>query len=361
MADLTTSVLKAISIIADKSIEEVSSNKTIKATIKKVISTSEGKYLVNYNNGDFYVYTQPGNTSIYEIGEQIYVLIPEGDMGQKKFVLDRVNGDDDNRFSSKSLNSSLLNDYIMLGDNVIIENEYTVEGQVPVQRMQPLSLDSAGAGDFYYCYLRDPSAVDGLPKENDEYVYNTLKYPIISVDEEVFSNSAKQAQALLIRAKFKASLDMGRIGNYGIIVNIAFTDETNPQTDDDGNITYPPKLISYVLDTNKMTGNPMKFYDYTSQYAIAEFNGENYLYVDSIIAFCEGFASQEDEDSDSHVYIDDFEIVALDDVSAINGDYKLKLTTPQGNTVKMGERNNLEIIATTTYLNQDVTKNTSFY
>ena len=74
MADLTTSVLKAISIIADKSIEEVSSNKTIKATIKKVISTSEGKYLVNYNNGDFYVYTQPGNTSIYEIFHRFYFI-----------------------------------------------------------------------------------------------------------------------------------------------------------------------------------------------------------------------------------------------------------------------------------------------
>ena len=361
MADLTTSVLKAISIIADKSIEEVSSNKTIKAIVKKVVSTSEGKYLVNYNSGDFYAYIQPGNTNVYEVGEQVYILVPEGDMGQRKFILDRVSEENEDRFSSKILNSSLLNDYVLLGDNAVIENEYVAEGQISVQRMQPLSLDSSEVSDFYYCYLRDPSVIEGLPQKDNEYVYNTLEYPSISIDEEVFSNSAKQAEALLLRAKFKASLDMDKIGNYGIIVNIAFADETNPQTDEDGNVTYPPKLISYVLDTNKMTGNPMKFYDYTSQYTIAEFDGNNYLYIDSIIAFSEGFSNQISEEADPHIYIDDFEIIALNEVSAINGDYKLKLTAPQGNTVKTGERNNLEIVATTTYLNQDVTKNTVFY
>ena len=79
MVDLTESLLKAISIIADKSAEEVSSDKTIKAIIKKVISTSDDKYLVTYNNGDFYAYIQSGSQEVYQVGEQIYVLVPKGE------------------------------------------------------------------------------------------------------------------------------------------------------------------------------------------------------------------------------------------------------------------------------------------
>lgn len=366
MADLTQSLLKAISIIADKTIEEVSSDKTIKGTIKQVVSTSEGKYLVNYNDGDFYAYVQTSSSTIYRTGEQVYILIPEGDMSQRKFIVGKVD-ENSERFSPRTSNTSLLNNYVLIGDNAVIENEYTSQEQLAVQRMQPLSLNSQAISDFYYCYLRNPGMVADLPKDdNDQYIYNTLEYPSIAIDEEVFSNSAKQAEALLIRAKFKAALDTNNIGNYGIIVNIAFADETNPQIDDDGNITYPPKLVAYILDTNKMTGNPMKFYDYTSQYFVANFDGEKYLYIDSIVAFSEGFTDQvieeenEDEDIDNYIYIDNLEIIALDEVSAISGDYKLRLTTPKGNTIKSGENENLKISATTTCLNENITSNTTF-
>ena len=356
MTDLTKSLLDAISIITNKTIDEASSDKTIKAVIKKVISTSEGKYLVGCDEGDsFYAYNQSGSKEIYQVNEQIYILVPKDDMSQKKFIIGRVKDDEEN-ISFKKLTSFLLNDYITIGDNAIIENTYQEENVVHVNRMQPLCLNSHAINDFYYCYLHDPSIIEN---------YNTVNYPSINIDEEMFFNSAKQAKALLLRAKFKADIDINNIGNYGIIVNIAFADETNPQIDDNGNITYPPKLIAYVLDTNKMTGNPMQFYDYNSQYVISEFDGEKYLYIDSIVAFSEGFVDvltePHDEDDDVNIYIDDLEIIALDEISAINGDYKLRLTTPRGNTIKSNKKNNLKIVATMTYLNQDITENTTFY
>jgi len=354
MVDLTKSLLEAISIIADRSAEEVFSDKTIKAVVKKIVSTSEGKYLVTYNNGDFYAYVQSGSTDIYQIGEQIYILVPEGDMSQKKFIIGKVKNDEDAP-SSKTLTSSLLNDFVMIGNNAVIENEY---GRPNVTRMQPLKLNSHSVSDFYYCYLRNPESVSSLPKDH----YNTVEYPSVNIDEETFSNSAKQAEALLIRAKFKASLDNENIGHYGIIVNVAFADETNPQTDENGKITYPPKLVAYVLDTSKMTGNPEKFYDYTSQYTISNFDGKNYLYIDSIVAFSEGFVDQSnDVNEDNYIYIDGIEIVALNEISASNSGYKLKLTAPKGNTIKLGQRDDLKINAAMTYLNQDVTKDTIFY
>ena len=356
MTDLTKSLLDAISIIANKSIDEISSDKTIKAVVKKVVSTSEGKYLVGCDEGDyFYAYNQSGSKDVYQVDEQIYILVPKDDMSQKKFIIGRVKNDKED-VSSKKITSSLLNDYVIIGDNAVIENTYKEEDNIHVKRMQPLCLNSHAVNDFYYCYLHNPI---------DDIEYNTINYPSVDIDEEMFFNSAKQAKALLLRAKFKADIDTSNIGNYGIIVNIAFADETNPQIDDEGNITYSPKLIAYVLDTNKMTGNPMKFYDYSSQYIISEFNGEKYLYIDSIVAFSEGFVDNpiepHDENDDINIYIDNFEIIALDEVSAINGDYKLRLTTPLGNTVKTSKKDNLKIVATTTYLNQDITQNTVFY
>ena len=361
MADLTKSLLDAISIIADKTVDEISSDETIKAAIKKIVNTSEGKYLVNYNNGDFYAYKQSGSTDLYQVGEYVYILIPKGDMSQKKFIIGRV--EDDKKYSAfKTLTSSLLNDYVIIGDNAIIEKEYYVEkNKLNVERMQPLKLNSYKINDFRYCYLYNPSNIDNLPE-----TYDTIENKIVDIDKESFNNSAKQAEAILIRAKFKADLNTDNIGNYGIIVNIAFADETNPQTDEKGNTYYPPKLVAYTLDTSKMTGNPLKFYDYISQYIVAPFDGENYLYIDSIIAFSEGFVSQNKEipksgNEDPYINIDGLEIIALTEISAVVDDYKLKLTAPQGNTVRLGEEKDLKIKATMTYLNQDIVKDTVFY
>ena len=295
MVNLTKSLLDAISIIADKTIDEVSSDKTIKAVIKKSISTSEGKYLVTYNDGDFYAYTQSGATDVYQVDEQIYILVPEGDMSQKKFIIGRVKDENEDISSLKIPTSSLLNDYVVLGTNAIVDKEY---GSLVINRMQPLQLKLQESGSFYYCYVKDKTEINQL-----EIDYDSITYPVVSIDEESFTNSAKQAEALLIRAKFKTDINTENIGHYGIIVNIAFEDKTNPQTDENGNITYPPKIIAYMLDTNKMTGNPMKFYDYTSQYMIAAFDGENYLYIDSIVAFSDGF----DDIIKDSIYIDDIE------------------------------------------------------
>lgn len=354
MADLTKSLLDAISIIANKTAEEVSSDKTIKAIVKKNISTSEGKYLVEYNGGNFYAYIQSGSKDLYKSGEQIYVLVPEGDMGQKKFIIGKV--EDNQEYQPKNPHVSILNDYVAIGGNAIIENEYKENNSVHVQRMQPLRLNSNKVNDFYYCYLHNEDIID-----NSQLKYDSIQYPTLDIDEETFSNSAKQAEALLLRAKFKTSIDTENIGNYGIVVNVAFADDTNPQIADDGTVSYPPKMIAYFLDTGKMTGNPMKFYDYTSQYMIAPFDGSNYLYIDSIVAFSEGFVDQNITTENHYIYIDDIEVIGLKQVTATNGDYKLRLLTPRGNTIRVGEKTTLKITASTTYLNQDITDNTLFY
>lgn len=356
MMNLTKSLLDAISIIATKTAEEVSSDKTIKGIVKKIVSISEGKYLITYNDGSFYAYTESDSKKTFSVGEEVYILVPEGDMSQKKFILGKVENEEI-KTSLKTSKNSLLNNYVVVGNNSVIDEGY---GWPVKRRMQPLQLNPYKINDFYYCYLRNKNEVKELNSDFDSEIY-----PVIKIDEESFSNSAKTAEALLVRAKFKTSIDTKNIGNYGIIINIAFADKTNPETDEHGNITYSPKLIAYILDTSKMTGNPMKFYDYSSQYMIAEFNGEDYLYIDSIVAFSEGFVNSNDEiinyDNDNNIFIKDLEVIGLNEVSATSGDYKLRLSTPRGNTVRIGEKNSLKITATMSYLDQDISKDSVYY
>ena len=256
---ISKSLLDAISIIAQKTADDISSDKTIIAIIKKSINTSEGKYLITYNSGNFYAYLQSGSKEVYSIGDQVYILVPQGDMSQRKFIIGKVQEDQEDQSSTQTSVTGLLNDYNILGSNAVVEKSYKSSNDLYVTKMQPLALNSHDMTYFYYCYVRETLSVDGIDLDYDSNIY-----PIIDIDEESFSNSAKQAEALLIRAKFKASLtDIDNIGNYGIIVNIAFEDTTNPQVDDNNNVTYPPKLIAYVLDMSKMTGNPIKYYDYT--------------------------------------------------------------------------------------------------
>ena len=177
MTDLTKSLLDAISIIANKTVEDVSSDETIKAVIKKVIDTSEGKYLVNYNNGDFYAYKQSNSMDLYEVNEQVYVLIPKGDMSQKKFIIGKVQ-DDKEYSNSKTFADFLLSNYVTIGDNIIIEKEYKTEkNKLPVERMQPLKLNPYNINDFYYCYLHNPDDITNLPKS-----YDTIENKIIDID-----------------------------------------------------------------------------------------------------------------------------------------------------------------------------------
>lgn len=366
ISDISESLLKAMSITAAKAAEDLSSDKTIKAIVKKCVDASSGLYRVTYNSGTFNAYLQSGSTEVYKIGEEVYVLVPQGDMTQKKFIMGRVQEDD--KDSTTVSVKTLLSDYQTIGANPVVEKTYTSENGLAVKRMQPLTLESHDISDFQYCYINEQS-------ENYEQVmsyalkngghYDSYEYPVIDIDNQVFINSAEQASALLVRAKFKAALDTSSTGNYGLIVNVAFKDTSSATTDEDGNTVYSTKIISYVLDVPRMTGNPMKYYDYTSQYMYATFDGENYQYIDSIIAFSEGFVdtatARHSGTDDTSIYIDDIEILALEEISSTSGDYKLQLTAPGGNTVSAGENTSLTIQAALTYLDENVSDNSIFY
>ena len=97
-------------------------------------------------------------------------------------------------------------------------------------------------------------------------------------------------------------------------------------------IENPIKQVSYVLDSNSMTGNPFSFTSWSTQYAIFDIDFEHFQSIDSVLFYKQGFKTspgKEDERGED-IFVRNLKIYALQPISAINGDYRLELQTPDG-------------------------------
>lgn len=85
MNTISENLLKAIDHIATtRQNAQTGNDKTIQATIVEVMSLEEGKFLVNYQGGDFIAWDE--NKKSYKEEERVYVKIPGGDMSNKKII-----------------------------------------------------------------------------------------------------------------------------------------------------------------------------------------------------------------------------------------------------------------------------------
>ena len=127
------------------------------------------------------------------------------------------------------------------------------------------------------------------------------------------------------------------------------------------------KHISYVLDSNNMTGNPLLYNTYTNQYNVYPIDVKNFLYIESIVAYCQDFELEDNLTQATlwgdDIFIKEFEIYGLQEISAVSGDYMLKLATPQGALFKtLNSSETLTAIGTTTYQKYtDISDSTTYY
>ena len=330
-SDLQGSLLQAIDYLVNNRIDKISKDVTITATIKKCTNSLTQEYQVNYNGGFLNAYAQEGAS--YSENQEVYVLIPENDWSKKKIIIGRASGvtEDDNI----TFVSSLINDYNMIGQNTIVDDKGSL----------PQGLHSYLKNEYILLYQR-----------GDE------EHSLLTFNENEFSNYIKDAEALLIEASFMTRLPkahrLAKNGKYGIQFVLAFKNQDKPEE---------TKYVSYVLDSNNMTGNPFLYNSYTDQYAIFPIDAANYLYVDSIMIWSEGFVTESDTiQADfwgADILVKEPEIYGLRQITATNGDYMLRLSTPQGAVFTTFEQSEtLSAMGTVTYqVNTDVSDSTTYY
>ena len=81
---LLDDVFSAIDVIAQKRIESLDFNKTVKCSIVNNINADKGEYTVTDGSATFLAYSEKKD---YKIGAYVYVLIPNGDYAQQKMIV----------------------------------------------------------------------------------------------------------------------------------------------------------------------------------------------------------------------------------------------------------------------------------
>lgn len=287
--NIENNICKAIDIIVKKAVNQASYDKTIQATILSCIDATIGKYKVKYQDSIFYAYSGNSDTT-YTDGSNVYILIPGNDMKKDKTILG----------TTKKLGIN----YIATSEG---EESYEPIGNNCISSSTVFGLSSYSKGEQEkILYSRD------FPNKN-----------LIKVDSASAEEYIKQSANLVCSMKVRTLLppEQQSRGNYGIIFALDFLD----------NATNKIITRNYVIDVDKMTGNPYKLIYSTKQYGIFDIDGINFKSIKEIKLFCYNFPNSKENYIDD-IFIEDLQFYGVAKLSEedING-CSLSIITPRGN------------------------------
>ena len=87
---VSDTLFEALDIIINKRIEAVQKDKTILCVVEDNSKAEEGEYIVSNASAKFTAYSE--NTA-YRNGQNVWVLIPEGDYNNEKKIIGKHMGD----------------------------------------------------------------------------------------------------------------------------------------------------------------------------------------------------------------------------------------------------------------------------
>jgi hypothetical protein len=286
---IENNICQAIDIIVDKAVKEAAYDKTILAQVIECIDATIGKYKIKYQDNICYAYTN--NTDItYTKGTDVYILVPGGNLSNEKTILGTTAKMGINYISVAEGDEA----YEYLGKNCIISNN-------------KLQLSS---------YKTEERILYSSEKHNS----SEIVLDINSVNEYI-----KNASVIICGGRFRTSLkpEHKTNGNYGIKFILLFKDEATEQIVE----------REYIIDINKMIGNPYELVHEKRQYGIFEIKKENFIEVSSISIFCTGFPIQKAEikEEDYDIFIRDIELFGAERLKQEDlNSCSLSIITPQG-------------------------------
>ena len=127
-----------------------------------------------------------------------------------------------------------------------------------------------------------------------------------------------------------------------------------------------PKYQTFTISSEKMTGDPHRFYDWSNQYIFCPINTNNFLHLESIVFQSEDFVDKTDIPlatvKGNNIFVQNIEIYGVKKIESANGDFKLQVGTPQGAIFySTDESKTLEILGKTTKSDVDISINTNYY
>lgn len=295
MNSYSDNLLNAIEMIAQDKIDKANLNKTIQATIIKAVDSALGKYKIKYQDSYFYAYTMDSDIS-YSDNCSVYVLIPNGDFNQDKFIISAVD-------KTKVEQQSVLKEkdkYEIVGCNCITQDE--VYGVRSYQK----------DGDIVVLYDKR----DNLN--------------LINLNERDVEEYLKASSYFSFGGDFKTELDSQQQikGNYGLVAEIVYLDEVGNEV-----------IRKYTLDINNFTSNPYKLKNFTNQVVFFQ-NFSNMQYINKIYLFCKDFLNTK-EKVEKDIFCKNISLcgaIQLEKEEALKT--RVSLETPDGNYFTLEDNKN---------------------
>lgn len=219
-SEYNDNIAKAIDILLNKRLKSLGYDQTIIAIIQQVINSEQGKYKITYE-GSVLEAEAINQNKLYDVGQLVYVKIPQSDFSNKLIIEGMVNDESQLKLTKEELQNYKITEYPIF--------EY----------------------EDVYALTAGPSNISKTSEENLQQIKTEYFQGFQNEQEIQFKQMAKNYEILKLEAKFSNALLGKHIkGNYGLKFEFLTSE-----------IEENENLQTYILDTNNFYGN---FYAYNS-------------------------------------------------------------------------------------------------
>lgn len=320
--DVTNALTAAMQAIAESNAQAQDATLTIEAEIVEVIDEGLGTYKVLYLGNKFEATT--AHTEItYEVGDMVYVVVPNGNFDKNKIILSPVTPS-----TAAYATTDNGHTYVTLGENL-----FSSVSDVALCTYKPHDADPSGT---------DPS-------------------PIVAIDTTgfaaLFQSALSDSRTFNFTCKIQTNIAKERRtkGNYGLILDIPVNQAIN------GSMV--SKYYSVVMDINNITGDPYNLQVPALQNFYFDLP-EDMVYDESnqprIRSFVVGFLG-EDPTAPDDIFIRNIQLLSAFELSDEDKEgYFATITASQGTSFLASRTDDAKTLSVTAYLNGKVTRLSNF-
>lgn len=314
-------ILDSIEDIVNGTVSKLQYDKTIKGIITSIDNESIGQYSIKYQNAEFTAYSTDSKR-LYEVGEYVFVQIPNGDFTEIKHIIGRVNKVTDIDFGTEGEAGRQVINYLT-------DNLYDGNG---------VAFNSYG-GNQQIGLIVNGSNVNWnmVPLYKDEATHLTLSMNIRTLLPE---------EQRLVH------------GNYGLRLIVEYENANS--------VSDTTTTTLYQWDVSNYSGQPYNYSNPSPQLISFPIDASRIKSIKSLEAFCEDFLTGEQTTYD--IYLNDIGIylTSMYNDSQLVGNF-IRLETPKGTIFQVGSDSSIDKYARVEFLSDgriiewDSLSDVSFY
>lgn len=293
MSTLSEKLLESMELISNATIDRTSKDLTVECLIESIVDSKNGIYNVKYLSNTLSV-TASNPSLKYNIDDKVYVLIPEGNMNNPKFIIGLVSSQKGESYVDEDYQT----DYIQITDNLFTSLSEGIE----------------------LCSYKTETIDLNNPLDPNIFPSNFT---------DIISNYLNNYNAFALSMFVKTSLPLEQqkaMGDYGLQFMLPFI-----RNEEDG--TQTSLDIYYSINTDNIFGNPYNLSEGVKQTIYFDVD-ENLIYdinrKPRIVCYIKDFI-QSEEEKPYDVVLSNFSLNIVQKIPEENKTgYYLYLTASEG-------------------------------